>query len=640
MAQTHVMATTEIPYLRVLVCSGNLGNAEPDVKSLEMWVPEDGSCQQVLEDQKYPLLVNNKGKVDYSHGDASHFDLIVLGLQESTFIPKGFTLDLMGNAKKEEEEGEEETEVDFPFSVEHAAAGKGNSTSTYISDPTESIPSKIATAVSNLAAQTTVQAAKARDILVANSTSVLHKMLQNRLPSYTRHLSVQRGEMRLLIYSRTRKDNNHTVSIKSVRVQNTGTAGLPNKGGIVGQVQVNGTTTLAFVSCHLEAHEGLKKYKRRCSTMGDILRGTTSTPYPDVSLASHYCFVLGDLNFRTRYNGHIHVQEQLEQVQELIETKQWKELNEADELCKALASHECLFGFRTAFCNFPPTFKVERDTQGFVYQTKRTPSYTDRILWRTGNLLNKNIKPLCYEPIDDFTTSDHKPIRGAFDIQLNPTHFTVSECHRKASLLHHFHLRRSQASRDMINSANARLHIFVSDLQCDIFPMDDTGQSISSMDSHICVISSPAKLLLPSRSSWEKVTRAWNNLRGQVNARGDDDDVMRWPHTSVAKNTLNPSWGDEEIHCFLQEKDKHGQPNNVGGAVLHIFAMESPDESVIGSFAINLEYLYRLCHGGDSEWLQSSGIDELLESTVDHGMTLHKSTGHSNWCHWISTGHS
>jgi hypothetical protein len=24
-----------------------------------------------------------------------------------------------------------------------------------------------------------------------------------------------------------------------------------------------------------------------------------------------------------------------------------------------------------------------------------------------------------YEPVDDFTTSDHKPIRGAFDIQLN-----------------------------------------------------------------------------------------------------------------------------------------------------------------------------------------------------------------------------
>ena len=84
----------------------------------------------------------------------------------------------------------------------------------------------------------------------------------------------------------------------------------------------------------------------------------------------------------------------------------------ADTLCLLHA------GFKTLQCNFPPTFKVERG-DGYVYKENRTPSYTDRILWRTGDLLQDMLTPLAYEPIDKFTTSDHKPIRGAFEVRLN-----------------------------------------------------------------------------------------------------------------------------------------------------------------------------------------------------------------------------
>jgi len=77
-----------------------------------------------------------------------------------------------------------------------------------------------------------------------------------------------------------------------------------------------------------------------------------------------------------------------------------------------------LYGFQTLPCHFPPTFKMER-RPGYTYKENRTPSYTDRILWKTGDRLEENITPLCYEPVDDFETSDHKPVRGAFEIQLN-----------------------------------------------------------------------------------------------------------------------------------------------------------------------------------------------------------------------------
>jgi hypothetical protein len=294
------MATTGRKSLRMLVCSGNLGNDEPDVKSLERWIPEDGtsSCQQVLQDQKYPLMQyegEENGKVldDDSPGEqCSHFDLIVLGLQESTFIPRGVTQE-----EEEEEEEEEDAEVEPTLSEKPAAPKEDKSCSTYscILDPTLSIPGKIATAVSHLSAQTTVTAAKARDILVTNSTKVLHQLLQDRLPSYTRHVSFPRGEMRLLLYARTVLAPTTRSTSKVFEHKIRARQDCPTREVlycIVAQVQVNETTTLSFVSCHLEAHEGLKRYKTRCSTLGDILRGTKATPYPDVSLASHYCFVL------------------------------------------------------------------------------------------------------------------------------------------------------------------------------------------------------------------------------------------------------------------------------------------------------------------------------------------------------------
>jgi hypothetical protein len=286
---------------------------------------------------------------------------------------------------------------------------------------------------------------------------------------------------------------------------------------------------------------------------------------------------------------------------------------------------------------------------------ERTPSYTDRILWRTGNLLNKNIKQLCYcEPIDNFTTSDHnKPIRGAFDIiQLNDDdRYTVSECCRKSSLLHHYYLywRSSRANHGHeVNSANQMLHL----------PL--CIRSSMRYISHACMIimASLSRPWIPT-FPWYPAPRNYsgrpgplwkssrghgtNKLRGKVNPHYyyDADDMMRWPHTYVVKNTLNPCWGEEEINCMLQEQDKHGEPNNVGGAILHIFAMESsPGENVIGSFAINLEYLYRLCHDGDAEWRQSSGIDELLlESAVDHhGITMHASTAHGKFVAWEING--
>ena len=60
------------------------------------------------------------------------------------------------------------------------------------------------------------------------------------------------------------------------------------------------------------------------------------------------------------------------QAKALVEAENWEALNAGDELAMALMKKECLAGFATLPCNFPPTFKVAR-CEGYEYNEKRTP---------------------------------------------------------------------------------------------------------------------------------------------------------------------------------------------------------------------------------------------------------------------------
>jgi hypothetical protein len=72
------------------------------------------------------------------------------------------------------------------------------------------------------------------------------------------HRSYQRGEMQLVILAHR---DNVAAEVIQVSAQNTGRAGLANKGGIVAELLINGTTRISFLTAHLEAHEG--NYKVR-----------------------------------------------------------------------------------------------------------------------------------------------------------------------------------------------------------------------------------------------------------------------------------------------------------------------------------------------------------------------------------------
>lgn len=418
-ADDSIFGTTMTQALKLFIGSGNLGNAEPDTNSVAAWIPEDGNCAEVLENQKCPIVskkedfdgavttiqegsaTEDKNKKVNSNTQAQvlgRFDLIVLGMQEATFEPAESDDDILEDRKAPSDQSVDSSVSSKSSKEEKNSESRSSKVTVTVTDSMQQVAKQAKTAAKTVGkvgktaaktwpakqvktsakqvakvgvkgAQKAEQAAKlgvatvntltanrehkkdTAAVLVSDGTEVLHQLIQDRLPSYKRLLSFQRGEMRLLVYSR---EKNHTVTVKSVRAQNTGLAGLANKGGIVAEVVVDEGTVFSFMSCHLEAHEGMSKYAARCSSLSEILKGTKKyalpSIYPDASLATHFCFVLGDLNFRTRHKGRIKSAEQLEDVNQLVEEKNWKELNEADELRMALEKKETLHGFQTLLC--------------------------------------------------------------------------------------------------------------------------------------------------------------------------------------------------------------------------------------------------------------------------------------------------
>lgn len=709
--------------LQVLVCTANLGNAQPDVPSLETWIPSDGQCSQVLTvPQKYPVRFHHNHETPgtemhpFEAGEFQDqkFDLIVVGMQEATFdrpsmkrkksnvsassespahqrstssVPSSTGDDAISEENELGEPGDYATGMNrdegeiTPDSfrtdedLETSSRRKGVSLSS-LSNATVLKPLKGAVRnVSGLTASKDHTKKDKRKKHVRNSTvtddalknsnhnhnesersptkndwdfgtSTLHQMLEARLPSYSRRVSYQRGEMRLIIMVHEKWAEDE-IAVLNVRAQNTGFGGLANKGGIVAELLVLDRTRLAFCTAHLEAHEGKQKYATRCSTLADILNGTRSggphsTRLHDVSLASHFTFFMGDLNFRTELpeSEYSDEQDHKQKVRDMVAARDWEGLNRIDELHRALRHKDCLVGFQTLFCNFPPTFKMER-RPGYSYIDKRRPSYTDRILWKTGHELQRRIRPLAYESVDDFASSDHKPVRGAFTIQCNrPLRMRARlarqrEAMNLSGMLKRSRLRVSRGSHTRYNPSVAhknKLYVFVSGLKCQLHDRSDVGGSShgkrsstgNAPSTYVLLVSFPEEAIKEAVSLWQKVrTRFGLGTRtSMTKADGSRSrSAFGWPRSSLKRNTLEPDWGDEEIQCLVKTHNNDGSAIDLTGSMLRITVVDDAkqfleSDPVIGSVPFNLENLLRKCITSDgNDSTHHSSRDELRKNS-------------------------
>ena len=152
-------------------------------------------------------------------------------------------------------------------------------------------------------------------------------------------------------------------------------------------------TSLAFIGCHLAAHEGKQYREARNAQCRQILEGSRITGIggccsdADVSLQSSHAFFFGDLNYRVAVGGAEATHEERFAAASRLMTEGDEGLTQlyaGDELEAALA-REALVGFFTAPPTFPPTFKVVKGVPASpsAYSRKRIPSWCDRVLWRS-----------------------------------------------------------------------------------------------------------------------------------------------------------------------------------------------------------------------------------------------------------------
>ena len=543
---SHLLESSDdldtISKINVLVCTANIGNEAPNLESMSEWIPKDGNTKSVVQNQQYPVRANGKKKSasdvvrDSTNGDYDKFHIIAIGMQEATFDlsssedkPTKSLTDWSSNVEKEKNNNHDHHN------------GQGD-------------------------------------------TQFLHQMLSTLLPTYTRAVSYQRGQMRLIVFY---KKDQISLNVLSVKAQNTGKGGRDNKGGIVAECDIDSGTRISFLTAHLEAHEGLEKYNTRCSTLLDIFGGTTSelaNSCCDVSLTSHFTFAMGDLNFRTRLPNHkIGSKEHIEAAQSLAERQDWDTLNEHDELMRALRNKECLVGFCTPRCDFPPTFKIERK-DGYVYKSNRSPSYTDRILYKANHDLSERIDLKAYGPIDHFTTSDHKPVIGAYEIKLNqrlkfrspPTTendtcfgvIPVSTLWRNIAEL----VAKPKASPET-------LHFSISSIGC-VISQGALSNSTYTPSLFASFLTTPKDAI----EATEDASVCWENLWQRDKAM-----VSR---TEVISNTFHPQW-EREIRFMIRQYSKSGTPVDLTGSMLHVIICDVKDDNSepLGSYSLNLASL-------------------------------------------------
>jgi hypothetical protein len=245
-----VLAHTLHQEIKVCVATFNLGNAPLDADTLGLWI-------------------------DVSRG----YDIIAVGLQES-WTPLSSLASLPGTLRRTGRSPpslddlrpvleDDDNDDDDDDKISGGGGGGGALASPRVS--ANALPSSSVV-----------------------TTQVLEKHLGRK---FVRLVETARGEMRLVVF--TRASPSQPVHSVEVSAENTGALGIaPNKGGLLVRF-VHGVTSLCFISCHLEAHEGVRHYVNRNRSCEQVLAGARVCDRAlDASCQHHHTFFFGDLNYR------------------------------------------------------------------------------------------------------------------------------------------------------------------------------------------------------------------------------------------------------------------------------------------------------------------------------------------------------
>ena len=205
----------------------------------------------------------------------------------------------------------------------------------------------------------------------------------------------------------------------------TGILGLGNKGNYIIKFSFN-NKKFAFITGHLSSGDEKENFEKREKELITIFENLTKE---NPKMENLLYFIYGDLNFRIdlskeKFNeifkdknniiNHNKKKDKNNKEKGISETqvknnldvlRKYDEMNIIKEKFKKYKLNE-------GEINFPPTYKYIKESQ--IYDGKRTPSWTDRILYKE----DKDIKCMLYDTVDLYI-SDHKPLIGLFEINVN-----------------------------------------------------------------------------------------------------------------------------------------------------------------------------------------------------------------------------
>ncbi|KAG6331948.1 hypothetical protein ID866_7145, partial [Astraeus odoratus] len=243
--------------------------------------------------------------------------------------------------------------------------------------------------------------------------------------SYSLVAKVVNVGVALLVYAR---DDTIARRICDVQTQWTGCgpAYMGNKGavGVRFRVSDHGSKVgevFTFVCAHLTAHapclaHRVADFNHIVSTL--LFPPTPSDPRCKVTTmySTSHLFFFGDLNFRVSMPPSQSPSDRPSspaEVLSMLKDEQTREsLKEFDQLINARRNGQAFIGLREGpFWTFKCTYKYilgEIDK----YNTKRTPSWTDRIMYAThidtpSSPEQSNVTNILYTSIPSYTTSDH-----------------------------------------------------------------------------------------------------------------------------------------------------------------------------------------------------------------------------------------
>ena len=162
-------------------------------------------------------------------------------------------------------------------------------------------------------------------------------------------------------------------------------------------------------SGHFEAGKG--KNDERINTLIQILNKPINIQEDEIINFKDvdYWIIMGDLNFR--------IEVSYEDAISFIQEKNYADLYNMDQFNLARENNNILKKYiNEKRINFDPTYKYEIESNEYAYDEDkiRVPAWTDRIFFcnHTG------IKMLTYDCIKNLRYSDHRPVVGAFEIDV------------------------------------------------------------------------------------------------------------------------------------------------------------------------------------------------------------------------------